>query len=51
MKYKSEATRVNSIDIDHDIEYDEKEWLIQEKTMSTDGNKMKHVNNDRILNW
>ena len=50
LKCQGEVTRIDNIDISHGIEYEEDEWLIQETTLVTDGNKMKDVNNNRLLN-
>ena len=50
LKCEGEVTRIDNIDISHGIEYEEDEWLIQETTLVTDGNKMKDINNNRILN-
>lgn len=31
LKYEGEVTKVNNIDINHGIEYEDDKWLIQEK--------------------
>ena len=47
---EGELTRIDKIDISHGVEYQKDEWLIQETTLVTDGNKMKDINNNRLLN-
>ena len=49
LKCEGEVTRIDNIDISHGIEYEKDEWLIQETTLVTDGNKMKDINNNSCL--
>ena len=50
LKCLGEITRIDNIDVSNGIAYEEDEWLIQETTLLTDGENMKDVNNNRILN-
>ena len=50
LKCEGEVTRIDNIEISNGIEYKKDEWLIQEITLATDGNKMKDINNNRLLN-
>ena len=48
LKCQGEEIRIDNIDIRHGIKYEEDEWLIQETTLVTDGNRMKDINNNRL---
>ena len=50
LKCFGEIIRIDNIDVSNGIAYEEDEWLIQETTLLTDGENMKDVNNNRILN-
>ena len=50
LKCDGEVTRIDNIDISLGIECEEDELLIQETTIVTNGNKMKDINNNRLLN-
>ena len=47
--YTGETFKIDDIDVNNGIKYEEDEWLIQETFLITDGENMKDANNNRIL--
>ena len=48
LKRTGEIVRIDDIDVNNGISYEEDEWLIQETTLISDGENMKDANNNRI---